>query len=64
MIGEMFLKNRAHNQGNHELGCSLAELFQGRPKIFTEGLISLLCDEGNFSKIWFACSQHKIQHRE
>jgi hypothetical protein len=61
---KMFLDNWTHNQGNHELGCSLAELFQGRPKMFRAGLINLLCDADNFSKIWFACSQYEIQHRE
>ena len=63
-LAKMFLKGWAHNQRNHELGCSLAEVFEGRPKMFRAGLISLLCDADNFSKTGFAWGQHKIQHRE
>jgi len=63
-LAKTFLKRWAHNQKNHELGCSLAELFQRRPKTFRAGLINLLCDADNFSKIWFAWGQHEIQHRE
>ena len=35
-LAKMLLKRRAHNQRNHELGCSLDDLFQRRPKCLEE----------------------------
>jgi len=42
----------------------LTQVFMDFQSASKQGLLNLLCGEGNFSKIWFTCRQYEIQFTE